>query len=138
MPESGLPDGVLRIAPGPDMPLHAARAAVTAALHRACAEGARGLLADFHDWRGGASPSLALRIDSTKEWAAAAAGVPGFALALVMPPAMVDPGRIGPILGLQLGFVFDVFGSVDEAHAWLRAELAASRRRGAAPAASDP
>ncbi|TCZ87206.1 hypothetical protein [Lysobacter sp. N42] len=127
-----VPDGLVRIAPGNELPLHVARERVTAAVRQACASGARGLLADFHDWRGGQSPSLAMRIDSTKEWAAAAASVPGFALALVMPPEMVDPGRIGPILGSRLGFRFDVFGDVDEALAWLTGELEASRpqRRG--------
>lgn len=128
MPEPG-PDGLVRIAPGNDLPLHVARERVTLAVRQACASGARALLADFHDWHAGESPSLAMRIDSTKEWAAAAAGVPGFALALVMPPAMVDPGRIGPILGSRLGFNFDVFGDVDEALAWLATQLDASRPR---------
>lgn len=129
MPE---PEGLVRIAPGNDLPLHVAREQVTRAIRQACADGARGLLADFHDWAAGPSPSLAMRIDSTKEWAAAAASVPGFALALVMPPAMVDPGRIGAIIGTRLGFRFDVFGNVDDALDWLRAELEAAppRRRG--------
>ncbi len=129
MPEPG-PEGLVRIAPGNDLPLHAARERVTVAVREACAAGARGLLADFHDWRAGDSPSLTMRIDSTREWSAAAASVPGFALALVMPPAMVDPGRIGPVLGSRLGFNFNVFGDVDEALAWLGAELEASRPRG--------
>jgi hypothetical protein len=122
-------EGLVRIAPGDDLPLHAARAVVTAAVRDACAAGARGLLADFHGWRAGSSPSLAMRIDSTKEWAAAAASVPGFTMALVMPPDMVDPGRIGPILGRRLGFNFDVFGSPGEALSWLAVELAAARAR---------
>lgn len=122
-------DGIVHIAPGRDLPLHAARAVVTEAVRAACARGARALLADFHDWDAGPSPSLAMRIDSTKEWAAAAAPAPGFAMALVMPPSMVDPGRIGPILGRGLGFNFNVCGSVDEARAWLEGELAAARAR---------
>jgi hypothetical protein len=89
----------------------------------------RGVLVDFHDWAGGGSPSLAMRIESTKEWAAIAASDPAFAMVLVMPPAMVDPGRIGPILGRGLGFNFNVCGSVDEARAWLAGELGTARPR---------
>lgn len=129
MPPSGDNDDFVYIAPGRDLPLHAARAVVTDAVRDACANGSRGLLADFHDWNAGQSPSLAMRIDSTKEWASAAAPVPDFAMALVMPPQMVDPGRIGPILGRGLGFNFNVCGSVDEARAWLADELAAARAR---------
>jgi hypothetical protein len=129
MSRPGAIDDVVYIAPGRDLPLHEARAIVTAAIRDACARGARGLLADFHDWNAGPAPSLAMRSDSTKEWAAAAAPLPRFAVALVMPPAMVDPGRIGPILGRGLGFNFNVCGSVDEARAWLDAEVAAARAR---------
>lgn len=129
MSESGALDGLVRVAPGPDLPLHVARGIVTAAVREACASGARGLLADCHEWRAGGSPSLAMRMDSTKEWAAAASSAPGFAMALVMPPGMVDPGRIGPVFGRRLGFNFNVFDSVDEALAWLAEELDASRAR---------
>ncbi|WP_133478574.1 hypothetical protein [Cognatilysobacter segetis] len=115
---------IRRIAPGDDLPLHAARAAVTAAIRDACDAGVRKLLVDFHGWRGSERPSLALRIDSVFEWSAAAATAPGFVLALVMPPALVDPGKIGFIIGRRIGFNFDVFGSVDEAAAWLEAEPA--------------
>lgn len=115
---------LMRIAPGDDLPLHAARAAVTAAIGTAHAAGARKLLVDFHDWRGTERPSLALRIDSVFEWSAAAASAPGFVMALVMPPGLVDPGKIGFIIGRRLGFNFDVFGSVDEALAWLDGERA--------------
>jgi len=110
---------VLRIAPGADLPLHAARAATTAAIHTALHAGARRLLVDFHDWQGTEMPSLALRIDSVFEWAAAAQSAPGFRMALVMPPALVDPGRIGAIVGRRVSFDFDVFGDVDDALAWL-------------------
>jgi hypothetical protein len=115
---------VMRVAPGDDLPLHAARAAVTAAIQSACAAGVRKLLVDFHGWRGTERPSLALRIDSVFEWSAAAAASPGFVLALVMPPQLVDPGKIGFIIGRRIGFNFDVFGSVDDAEAWLDAERA--------------
>ena len=115
---------ILRVAPGNELPLHVARAAVTAAIRDACAAGVRKLLVDFHDWRGTERPSLALRIDSVFEWSAAAASAPGFVLALVMPPNLVDPGKIGFIIGRRIGFNFDVFGSVDEAAAWLEAERA--------------
>lgn len=119
MPEPRAPDVIVHIQPGNALALHAARAAVTEAVRRTCAEGGRRLLADFHDWRGTENPSLALRIESVFEWAHAAAGAPGFAMALVMPPAMVDPGKIGFIIGRRLGFDFDVFGDVDEARDWL-------------------
>jgi hypothetical protein len=118
------PADLMRIAPGDDLPLHAARAAVTAAIGAAHAAGARKLLVDFHGWRGVERPSLALRIDSVFEWSAAAAASPGFVMALVMPPALVDPGRIGFIIGRRLGFNFDVFGDVDEALDWLANERA--------------
>lgn len=110
---------IVHVAPGDDLPLHAARAAVTALVRETCAAGGRRLLVDFHGWRGTENPSLALRIDSVFEWAAAAASAPGFAMALVMPPALVDPGKIGFIIGRRLGFDFDVFGDVDDARAWL-------------------
>lgn len=129
MPQSGPIDGILEVAPGRDLPLHVAQAAVTAAVREACARGMRGVLVDFHDWSGGRSPSLAMRIGSTKEWAAIAAPIPGFAMVLVMPPAMVDPGRIGPVLGRGLGFNFNVCGSVDEARDWLADEVEAARAR---------
>jgi hypothetical protein len=110
---------IVRIAPGDDLPLHAARRAVTEAIHAALDAGARRLLVDFHGWRGDEVPSLALRIDSVFEWAAAAEGAPGFSMALVMPPRLVDPGRIGAIVGSRAGFDFDVFGNLDDAIAWL-------------------
>jgi hypothetical protein len=110
---------LMRVAPGDDLPLHAARAAVTAAIRAALDAGARRLLVDFHAWRGSEVPSLALRIDSVFEWAAAAESAPGFRMALVMPPHLVDPGRIGAIVGTRAGFDFDVFGRVDDALAWL-------------------
>ena len=113
---------IRRIAPGDDLPLHAARAAVTAAVRQACDDGVRKLLVDFHGWRGSEHPSLALRIDSVFEWSAAAAGTPGFVMALVMPPGLVDPGKIGFIIGRRIGFNFDVFGSVEDAEAWLESE----------------
>lgn len=118
MPEPRASD-IVQVAPGDDLPLHAARAAVTAAIVETCAAGGRRLLVDFHGWRGPENPSLALRIDSVFEWAAAAASAPGFAMALVMPPQLVDPGKIGFIIGRRLGFEFDVFGAVDDALAWL-------------------
>ena len=109
------------------MPLHAARGAVTEANRAACAAGARGLVIDFHRWRGHENPSLALRIDSVFEWAQVAAGMPGMAVALVMPPQMVDPGKIGFVIARRLGFTFDVFGDVDEARDWVESELSAGR-----------
>lgn len=115
-------DGILRIAPGDELPLHAARAATTAAIHRALASGVHRLLVDFHAWRGSERPSLALRIDAVFEWSRAAASDPGFVMALVMPPELVDPGKIGFIIGRRLGFHFDVFGSVEDAEAWLASE----------------
>lgn len=114
--------GIVHVTPGNDLPLHAARAAVTEIVRRTCAEGGRKLLVDFRDWTGTENPSLALRIDSVFEWSAAASGVPGFAMALVMPPQMVDPGKIGFIIGRRLGFDFDVFGDVDDARAWLESD----------------
>ena len=111
--------GLMHIAPGDDLPLHAARGAVTAAIRTAIDAGARRLLVDFHAWRGHEVPTLALRIDSVLEWAAAAESAPGFRVALVMPPHMVDPGRIGAIVGTRAGFDFDVFGQLDDALAWL-------------------
>ncbi|TZF91443.1 hypothetical protein [Cognatilysobacter lacus] len=119
MPEPSPSADVVRIAPGDDLPLHAARAATTAAIHSTLAAGGRKLLVDFHGWHGPERPSLALRIDSVFEWADAASTAPGFAMALVMPPQLVDPGRIGFIIGHRLAFNFDVFGSVEEALAWL-------------------
>ncbi|GAB6195906.1 hypothetical protein [Lysobacter xanthus] len=120
MAESPVSTEVVRVAPGDDLLLHAARAAVTASIHEALAAGHRRLLVDFSRWRGQERPSLALRIDSTFEWAAAAASAPGFRMALVMPPQLVDPGRIGFIVGRRAGFDFDVFGDVDAAAAWLQ------------------
>ncbi|WP_133500419.1 hypothetical protein [Cognatilysobacter terrigena] len=123
-----LPD-LAYVAPGNDLPLHAARAAVTASIRDAIAAGRRALLVDFHAWSGNENPSLALRIDSVFEWAAAAEAMPGFVMALVMPPQLVDPGRIGFIIGRRLSFDFDVFGAVDDAMAWIEAELANAPRR---------
>ncbi|AXK72939.1 hypothetical protein DWG18_12065 [Lysobacter sp. TY2-98] len=125
-----MPDGAAYVAPGNDLPLHTARAAVTDAIRIACASGRRGLLADFHGWNGGENPSLALRIDSIFEWASAAEASPGFVVALVIPLAFVDPGRIGFIIGRRLSFNFDVFGDVGDAITWMDAELAAMPPRG--------
>ncbi|MGY3266705.1 hypothetical protein [Lysobacter sp. HA35] len=122
MADSVMPGDLVRIAPGNDLPLHAARAAVTAAIRETCEAGGRKLLVDFVNWRGNENPSLSLRIDSVFEWAAAAESAPGFVMALVMPPHLVDPGRIGFIIGRRIGFNFDVFGDVDEAIAWIEAE----------------
>lgn len=117
------PAGIVVLRPGDDLPLHAARASVTAAIHNASADGTRGLVLDFQHWSGRENPSLAARIDSVFEWAAAAAATPGLVVALVMPPQMVDPGKIGFVIARRLGFTFDVFGSVDEATAWVASEL---------------
>ncbi|WP_407910152.1 hypothetical protein [Lysobacter claricitrinus] len=125
MPNDRDTSAYLYVRPGSDLPLHAARAATTAAIDDACAAGKRGVLVDFHEWHGVERPSLALRIDSVFEWAAAAEKVQGFVMALVMPPQLVDPGRIGFIIGRRLGFNFDVFGALDEARAWIETELAA-------------
>ena len=119
------PGEILVVTPGNDLPLHAARGAVTEAIRAACAAGARGLVVDFQHWSGQQNPSLALRIDSVFEWASVASATPGMVVALVMPPQMVDPGKIGFVIARRLGFTFDVFGSVDDARAWVASELPA-------------
>lgn len=124
----------MHIAHGNNLPLHAGRAAVTAAVAAACDAGVRKLLVDFHDWSGYQPPSLALRIDSVFEWAEAAKRAPGFAMALVMPPEMIDPGKIGFVIVCWLGFNFDVFGSVDDARAWLEGEAVFPTPGAGAPA----
>lgn len=125
MPSHEDMDRLVYIAPGRDRPQDDARSVITTAIKEASARGAAGLLVDLHDWAAGPSPSLAMRIDATREWAAAAR--PGFAVAIALPPDKIDPGRIGPILARGLGFHFNVCGSIEEARAWLEGELAAGR-----------
>lgn len=114
------PTAIRRIVLDGTLSLRAARAATTDALLAARADGSRKLLLEFHHWQGDEPLSLAFRLDSIHEWARAAPA--GAAVAMVLPTRLMDPERIGSIIGQRLGFNCGAFDSVEEALAWLERE----------------
>ncbi len=91
--------------------------AVTAAIAEACARGWRKLLIEITAGPGFAAPSLAMRAEMTRDWAAAAQG--RVIVAMVCPIEFIDPHRFGVSMARNFGMVANVF--VDEASArdWL-------------------
>ena len=64
------------------------------------------------------SPSPLDRIAMTREWAAAAGG--RVVVAMVCPPYLIDPQRLGVVAAAGFGLRSGVFQHPDEALAWLR------------------
>ena len=66
----------------------------------------------------GAPPSLSARHQIIRSWAEAAQGK--VTLALVVPPAYIDPDKFGVVTARNFGLRGDVFSDEAEAAEWLR------------------
>ena len=106
---------VYRIAAGTE--LRAGIAAVTAAIEAAREGGASRLLVDLRPLTGIAPPGLGQRYALATEWARAARGA--LAVAVVLPPDLVDPRRFGMQVAHGAGLAGDLFADEDAARAWL-------------------
>lgn len=63
------------------------------------------------------SPSMADRHAMVREWSQASMG--HVAIAMVVPPAFIDPERFGVVAAGNFGMHGNVFSSESEARAWL-------------------
>ena len=80
-------------------------------------EGIKCLLVDARKLTGFQSPSLPQRYWIARGFAANASDT--VAVALVLEPHLIDPGRFGVIVAWNLGMRVDVFTEVTEARTWL-------------------
>jgi hypothetical protein len=80
-------------------------------------EGIKRLLVDARKLTGFQSPSLPQRYWIGRRFAANASDA--VAVALVLEPHLIDPGRFGVIVAWNLGMRVDVFTEITEARTWL-------------------
>lgn len=80
--------------------------------------GIRALVVDVRETAGLANPTVSQKYWYTQEWAKAAGR--DVAVALVAPPAMIDPTKIGVTMAVNAGLRSDVFDNIEDAVAWLR------------------
>ena len=66
-----------------------------------------------------APPSLAERAALSRRWAAAANG--RLQMAIVLPPALIDPEHFGVVAAAQHGLSGQVFDDIDDAWEWIAA-----------------
>lgn len=84
-----------------------------------CVEnGHANLLVDITEVTGFPPPSTAQRFDFATKWAATAGGL--VAVAMVAPPQMIDPDRIGVTMSNNRGLKSEVFTEFSDALEWLR------------------
>ncbi|MEP6787942.1 MAG: hypothetical protein ABJB40_05890 [Acidobacteriota bacterium] len=76
-----------------------------------------GILIDITRLTGFASPSTTERFFFIKKWVEAAEGK--VVISMVAPAAMIDPHKIGVMIGANRGLVSEVFTDESEATAWL-------------------
>lgn len=96
-------------------------ALVRAAILAARSNHARDLLVDGTGLTGFESPGVGRRFFAVEQWAREARGI--LPVALVLRSEMIHPERFGVTVGVNRGFVNNVFGSEAEARAWLDAQL---------------
>ncbi|MEQ1641921.1 MAG: hypothetical protein ABL959_00585 [Pyrinomonadaceae bacterium] len=77
----------------------------------------RGLLVDITAVTGFPTPSTAERFQFATQWSATAAG--RVALAMIAPPEMIDPDKIGVTMANNRGFLCEVFTNEEDAVRWL-------------------
>jgi hypothetical protein len=91
---------------------------VLSAILHAREQNIRNLVTDLLGLTGFESPSVPVRFQFIKEWAQAAGGF--VRLAMVVRPEMIDPQKIGVLVGRHHGLVCDVFPTEPDALAWIR------------------
>jgi len=91
---------------------------VIAAIVHAREQNIRNLLADLTGLTGFPSPSLVTRCQLVKDGAQASAGV--VRVAMVVRPEIMDPQKIGVLVGRHVGLVCNVFLTEPEAVAWIQ------------------
>lgn len=91
--------------------------AIVEAIAEARERGLRALLVNLLEAQGFNSPSVTERHCMVRAWAEAAQGM--LRVAMVVPPAFIDPNKFGVIAAANFGLVGDVFNSEAEALAWL-------------------
>jgi hypothetical protein len=100
------------------MSLHEAAHLLTSAITYAREHKVRKLLLDITRLTGFEPPNLANRYFFFQEWARASQGQ--VAVAFVAPPEMIDPEKIGIVIGENAGLRGDAFTTEPEAIAWLK------------------
>jgi hypothetical protein len=95
-----------------------AEQAVVEALARTCERGGRELMVVATHLTGLPSPDLAVRHRMVRRWAEAAQG--RIALALVVPPHLIDAEKFGVVAGRNFGLRGEVFTEEADAAEWLR------------------
>ena len=111
-------DGIALYRPSGSASLARAVALIEAAILEARRRRCRGLLVQISALSGFGPPSIAARHEMMRRWAAAADA--RLIIAIVMPPAFVDPERFGEISAANFGLVGKGFVDEVEALAWLR------------------
>ena len=91
---------------------------VASAIFFARDHGIQNLLADLTGLTGFPSPNVTARYQLIKLGAEASGGI--VRVAMVLRPEIMDPEKVGVVMGKHLGLVCDVFLTVPEALAWLR------------------
>ena len=97
--------------------LHAAAQLITSAIAYSCEHNVRKLLIDITGLTGFEPPNLADRYFFFREWARAGEG--RVYVAFVSGPEMIDPEKIGILIGENAGLRSDAFTSEKQALAWL-------------------
>jgi hypothetical protein len=111
-------DGIALYRPSGSASLARAVALIEAAILEARRRRCRGLLVQISALSGFGPPRIAARHEMMRRWAAAANA--RLIIAIVMPPAFVDPERFGEISAANFGLVGKGFVDEVEALAWLR------------------
>lgn len=91
--------------------------AISAAIAQADQLGLTRLLVVTLDATGFFPPSMADRHGMVREWAHASMG--RVSIAMVVPPAFIDPERFGVVAAANFGMASNVFGCEAEALTWL-------------------
>lgn len=91
--------------------------AISAAIAKADKLGLSRMLVVITEATGFDPPSMADRHAMVREWGQASRG--HVAIAMVVPPAFIDPERFGVVAAGNFGMHGNVFSNESEAHAWL-------------------
>jgi hypothetical protein len=91
--------------------------AILEAMIAAREQGLRAMLVDILELHGFEPPTVVERHGMVRAWADAAQGM--LRVAMVVPPAFIDPDKFGVVAAANFGLVGNVFSSETEALAWL-------------------